>query len=326
MLRDDETLLYPPAEPIFPLEVQPFGGGEYLLLVPAAQPELLGGRLLAIDGQPVGRVLARIMPYIDYQDAEYGRQAALADLDNATVLRWLGITRSPAAARFTVQTRAGRRVTVRLTARGHASVGVPDLLTVPGLDDVHVPLPLYLQHGTSPYWLQVLPAQDAVYLKYNECLDNNGFQRLAARALAILAQHPGYRLIVDLRGNLGGDSTPFQALISGIRADPAIDRPGRVIGLVDHFTDSSATIDAQSLSQETRAVLIGEDPLDPLDGYGNDMTFQLPASGFTVQYTTVILNPKRIPWGIPAVRIAPSLSQVLAGEDPVLAAALAYHA
>ena len=83
---------------------------------------------------------------------------------------------------------------------------------------VTVPLPLFERHHDRPYWMVILRARHAVYLKYNQCLDNNGFQRLAARALAVLRRYPGYRLIVDFRGNSGGDTTPFQGLVSGIRA------------------------------------------------------------------------------------------------------------
>jgi hypothetical protein len=159
---------------------------------------------------------------------------------------------------------------------------------VPGL--AHVPLPLYQQNATRPYWLRVLPAQHAVYLKYNQALPDSGFQRLAAQALAQLTAHPDDRLIVDLRDNGGGDDGggddgPFRALISGLRAHPRLRTPGRVIGLVGQFTDSSATVDANSLKQ-AGVVLMGQPPADPLK---------------------------------------PTLAQLLAGDDPVLAAALSYR-
>jgi hypothetical protein len=192
-------------------------------------------------------------------------------------------------------------------------------------DLVHLPLPLYQHDSTKPYWLRVLPAQHTVYLKYNQCLSDNGFQQLAAQALALLTAHPDYRLIVDLRGNFGGDSSPFESLTAGIQSDRRLETPGRIIGLVDQFTDSSATVDAQNL-KDAGVSLIGQPPADPLDVWGNEQTFRLPRSGVVIQYTTQQLDSTGLPWGIPDVTVAPTVAQVLAGDDPVLTAALRYSA
>jgi hypothetical protein len=163
-----------------------------------------------------------------------------------------------------------------------------------------------------------------VYLKYNQCLPGSGFQRLAAQALALLAAHRDYRLIVDLRDNLGGDTEPFQSLISGIQASPQLGTRGRIIGLVNQFTDSSATLDAHSL-QQAGAVLIGQPPADPIDEWGDWQTFQLPWYGIVIQYTSATVNSGAAPLGIPDIVVKPTLAQILAGDDPVLAAALAYQ-
>jgi hypothetical protein len=164
-----------------------------------------------------------------------------------------------------------------------------------------------------------------VYLKYNQCLPGSGFQKLAAQALALLQAHRDYRLIVDLRDNGGGDSEPFQSPISGLQADPRLTAPGRIIGLVNQFTDSSATVDSQSLKQ-AGAVLTGQPPADPIDEWGNEQTLRLPHSGLLIQYTTATINGTATRWGIPDIAVEATLAQILAGDDPVLAAALSYPA
>lgn len=169
---------------------------------------------------------------------------------------------------MTLKTGAGTQETVRLPAAARSAfITWPDLFVdqVPGL--AHVPLPRYRQGADNPYWLRVLAAQHAVYLRYNQCRPDGGFHRLAGQALAVLKAHPDYRLVVDLRANPGGDSGPFQSPVNGMRADPRLVAPGRVIGLVDQFTGSSATVDAQSLKM-AGAVLIGQPPADPLDRSG----------------------------------------------------------
>jgi hypothetical protein len=142
----------------------------------------------------------------------------------------------------------------------------------------------------------------------------------------VLRQRPGYRLIVDLRDNGGGDDGPFAALITDIVTDPAVNVRGRLFGLVNGFTDSSASLDAQSLKSETNALLIGQRVADPIDEFGNDNgLLRLPHSGVVVQYTTAVINPSRSRYGIPDVVVAPTVRDWLTGTDPVLAAVLHYR-
>jgi hypothetical protein len=323
MLRDDETLVDFPPGPVLTLDAQWVGGGLYLLAVPAANRGLLGARLLAVNGQPVAQVLARAGTAFGAEDPQLLSNTETGALDDLGLLHSLGLTASATTAVLTVKTGAGTRETVRLGAANSGFVGWPYFFAdaEPGL--AHVPLPLYQQDASQPYWLRVLPAQRAVYIKYNHCLPDSGFQRLAAQGLALLRAHPDYRLIVDLRDNGGGDSGPIQTLISGLQADHRLRAPGRVIGLVNQFTDSSATVDAQSLKQ-AGVVLIGQPPADPIDQWGNEQTFRLPRSGVLIQYTTATVNPTGTLWGIPNVVVKPTLAEILAGDDPVLTAALSY--
>jgi hypothetical protein len=186
-----------------------------------------------------------------------------------------------------------------------------------------IPQPLYLRDQDKPYWLRILSSQHAVYLKYNECLNDNGFQQTRGPG-AVLRQQPSYRLIVDLRDNSGGDTEPFTSLTGGLEADPALHRRDRIFGLVNQHTDSSATLDANSLSQVPNAVLIGQQPGDPIDEYGNEASFTLPYSGITVIYTTKVVNDPRRRLAAPDIVVAPTIRQVLTGAYPVLGTALNY--
>jgi len=322
MLHDDETQLILPPSPVYPFAGRWIGNGLYLLGVPAADRWLLGARLVAVDGHPIRAVTATLRAEIDYQDPGLARAWEVnwghvspgrpGYLNDADLLHWLGVTRSATAAEFTVRTARESLRTIRLTAAR----------SLPRLS--YIPSPLYRRHAYRPYWLRILGRQRAVYLKYNHCLPGPGFGRLAARALAALRAHPAYRLVVDLRDNLGGDNRPFQALISGIWADPAINQRGRIFGLINDFTASSAALDSYDLRQTTNALLIGQQVATPINEFGNAHVLRLPHDGVIIQVTTAVANPAQTRYGIPDIAVAPTLSDWLAGEDPVLAEALAY--
>jgi hypothetical protein len=350
MLHDDETLLNLPPGPVYPLLAQWIGTRLYLIALPSIDRTDLGAELVAIDGHPIAQVLAQLRSVIDYQDAGVLRAGQATDLTNGKLLHWLGITSSPRSAAFTVRTAAGHTRTVRFVAG--ASVIAPRILSYtlpanvghgqtlkisylptdfllqagPQQGIAHVPLPLYLNGLARLYWLRILPGDRAVYLKYNLCLPGDQFQQLAATALALLRAHRGYRLIIDLRNNPGGDSEPFQALVNGIRTDPAINRPGRIFGLINPWTNSSATVDASDLSQQTHALLVGQEVRDPIDEFGNSYgDLKLPGSPLSVMYTTAVVNGSKARLGVPDIGVAPTLHDWLAGIDPVLETALSYN-
>jgi hypothetical protein len=319
MIHDDETSVGLTPARFYPFDARWLGGHLYLLAVPSADRQFLGAELVSIDGHPIAAVLARLRPEIDYQDPGVLRYQEAQLVGDADLLYWLGLTRSPRSADFTVRTAAGTVQALPLAAQ--VVISSDRVTHRPPM--AAVPVPLYERHNAWPYWMVILRARHAVYLKYNQCLDNDGFQRLAARALKVLRRHPGYRLIVDLRGNGGGDTTPFQELVSRIRADPAINVRGRIFGLIDSSTDSSAGLDASKLGQETRAILMGQQIEDPIDEFGNDnLSFPLPYSRLIIQYTTKIVNPAKKHHGAPDIVVAPTLHQVMNGTDPVLQRAL----
>jgi hypothetical protein len=329
MLHDDETQLILPQSRALPFAATWIGSRLYLTILPAADRGLLGAQLVAVNGHPIGVVMARLGAVIDQQDPGLARAAEVdfggidsqfpSYLNNPNLLVWLGLARTPDRATLTVQTPAGRVQTATLPSLANRKGAKPPPWS-------ELPQALYQQDSSAPYWLKVLPVQHAVYLKYNQCLDDDGFQRLSAEAVGVLRVHPGYRLIVDLRDNPGGDSDPFLALIADIRAAAAVNRHGRVIGLVNGLTDSSATVDAYNLSQQTNAVLMGQQVADPIDEYGNnDGELRLPYHGLLVQYTTLVVNPQLTRYGSPNIVVAPTLDDLLTGTDPVLAAALSYR-
>jgi C-terminal processing protease CtpA/Prc len=136
--------------------------------------------------------------------------------------------------------------------------------------------------------------------------------------------HPAYRLIVDLRDNLGGDDQPFGALVSGIWSDPAVNRPGRIFGLINDFTASAAAVDSYNLGYATNALLIGQQVATPITEFGNAHLLRLPHYGVLIDVTTADVNPTHTRYGIPDIVVAPTLQDWLTGHDPALAEALGY--
>ncbi len=131
-------------------------------------------------------MLARAETTVDAANPQLLSNSETGALDDLDLLHSLGLAASTASAVLTVTTRAGTQETVRLPATRSGFITWPDLFVdqVPGL--AHVPLPLYRQDASKPYWLRVLAAQHAVYLKYNQCRPDDGFRPAGGELLRVV--------------------------------------------------------------------------------------------------------------------------------------------
>jgi hypothetical protein len=161
----------------------------------------------------------------------------------------------------------------------------------------------------------------------------------AAQLSAIATEIRGaHRLVVDLRGNPGGD---FFGAATFARDLPEI-APGAALAvLVDKFTFSAALVAAALLKFHAGGVLVGEEMGDAAAFHAEGGTEVLPHSGLSIRYSDgwhdwaegkadPVLTPPEIsremvPAGLlmPDMVATPTGADLAAGRDTTLAAALA---
>lgn len=315
-LRDGETGMTLPPDPPFPIATVWLGDDLRLVGVPADQRDLLGGRILAVNRTPVAIVRARLHEVIPAvtsweADAKFGTY-----LRYGRILEGLDITDNAQQATLTVEDVHHQQRELTLTG-DYTRGDEPAVMA-------RVPITVTGERPDQPYWWQYLAATNTVYLRYRQCVSGPGFGAVAHQAVAAMRAHDGARLVVDLRGNGGGNSAPFHALISALQRNEGLDQPGRVYGLIDRGTFSSATLNAVELRTQTHALLYGEPTGDPANQWG-DQRFLSLTDYLPVHYSTHYFDPARRyhgkPYVSPDVAIPVTLADLLSGLDPVLKAA-----
>ncbi|MCA9709736.1 MAG: hypothetical protein KDK70_28110, partial [Myxococcales bacterium] len=107
---DAHTRLETPAEvlgPRLPLATRSFSDGVYVIAAHHAHLELLGTRVLDVEGQPLDRALRAVEPMVS-ADTVHGRRAEAATLLGfPQVLHACGLTRGPKGARLLLQHGSG---------------------------------------------------------------------------------------------------------------------------------------------------------------------------------------------------------------------------
>jgi hypothetical protein len=311
---------------LYPLRLYEFPTGTYVVDEKGSDG-LRGGRVTAIGGMPYAEVAKRVRPLVPHDNPSSLRGLLPHYVLTAEVLDGLGIG-DGGPVEFSVTDRSGRARTVTLapiTLDAYVSAFNDPLHGhYPSLLPRTKPTPLYLKRLASPLWVGALERGRTVFVGFNS-VQRPEFS-LVDR-ISKLARRPKVRrVIVDLRLNGGGDNTTYGLLLGALQ-EKAVNKKGRLRALIGRATFSAAANFAADLDRYTKATFFGEPTGGGVEIYGDAVSVLLPKSGVNVRIATrywnfgkgsgdrrLAVNPDR--------KVNVTVSDFLAGRDPVLAAAL----
>ena len=324
---------------VYPLRFRWLDDGVFVTAAAAPYAQALGARLVAVGGVPIAQVVQMLGTVISHSNDQWLHYLAQQYLTGQQILHGLDILPVSATSPLTFETLAGDQFTLQVGT----DAGLP-LQAAP--DPARGPVPDYLQQQGSNYWYSYSPANQMLYFKYNVCEDDpsNPFANFSAALLATMDSQPVNTLVIDLRGNTGGNAgvigpllNGFAARISAFLANPQF----HSYEVIDKGTFSSGMDDAmqiKSMALQAGAMLpgvnvgelftvIGEPTGGKPNEYGEVVGFVLPGSGLVGQYSTKYLTaPAGIPDTpsfMPDVAISTRSTDFLARYDPVFGAMMA---
>lgn len=316
-----------PAGPLavrqYPLAFYWFSDG---LAVAAATPEYrqaVGARVLRMGSRTPRQVLAALTPYISHDNEAGLRGESPVFMRAAELLEYLQIASTNGQLRLRLTKPDGQPFELQVTP----SPAAMQTNWVKIWDDWAVPRRLSGDHADAFYWYELLPVTRALYIQYNVCANTpgNSFESFARNLFAFADSQAVERVVVDLRGNGGGDSRVVKPLLDGLKSRTALIAKGPLYALIGRGTLSSGMMAAEDLRRELNAILVGEPTGGKPNAYGDVRTFRLPNSRLEVRYSTVRF--RRAPEGDPPslkpdLCVPQPLSDALAGRDTALEAAL----
>ena len=285
-----------------PLRLIWFPDGWVVARAGAEHADLLGARVLAIEGRTSDALFRRLRHLWGGPDSS--RRWNLQWLvESAGMLHAAGLARRADSLRLDLRLRDGRRVRRDIAfVRSDAlpSGGPPARLwshdPLPGEAEagwrsaIGADQPLYLGEADRLFRVVPLPQMDALYLQMRSNYDARE-QTLAdfmARADAALSAHRPRHLVFDLRFNLGGNSDLTRAWLRTL--------PGRVPGtlyvLTSRYTFSAGIVAAAALRHDggPRVRLVGEPVGDRLIWWSEGQDVCLPGSHYCLHRTTGLWN------------------------------------
>ena len=266
-----------------PLAFYVFDDGLYVVSAAPDHKDLIGSKVVAIDGTPVADALVRIDPLIARDNAQWVKAMAPHYLRHVPFLKALGIAKAEDSVDLTVM-QDGKPRAVHLAA----DPAQPDIWNAS-------PKPAgwawigdaskseFQQGNDKPFWWKWEPADGILYVQYNKVADGPS-QTLAAFAQELggaIAKYPVSKLVIDMRNNNGGDTYLNEAMLGAI-VGSKVNRPGRLYVIIGRRTFSAAMNAVSYFGRFTKAVFVGEPTGGKPNAPGDETPFTLPYSGIAV--------------------------------------------
>jgi hypothetical protein len=304
--------------PRLPLTFAWYAEGLAVRTASAQYETAIGLRVLKIGDKTPEQALTELAPYISHENEVGLRTGSAGLLRTKAVLEHLGVTDSEGQVALLLEKPDG--TSFRLTVKG-AAIPARNLIS-----HTPSPVPAYLSHPEEQYyWSQYLEDSATLFIQYNSCENDPKFRfsEFAHKALADADAHNVQRVVIDLRGNGGGDSRVIGPLKSGLRQ--RLTKVGHIYVLIGPGTFSSAVENAIELRADLHATLVGEAPGMKPNTYGEVKTITLPNSKLKVVYTTKWIRSTDGSDDIltPDILAPRKLSDALSGRDAALEASLA---
>lgn len=310
---------------LLPLQWEAVGRDIVVWAAPHELAELVGTRLRRVGSHSAEQVVAALAPIIS-RDNEHGLYPMSATyLRVPEVLHARGVSGSLDSVRVELEWPDGRRAVRWLKANRPDSVNAVDVFALQGSV-----APLHLRHRDRYYWHEAITERSTTYLQVNAMANASGASLgqycsdVVDEALRLALR----RIIVDLRYNGGGSRETMLPCIAKIR-ESAFNAPGRLIVLIGHDTFSAALWAALDFERQTAAVLIGQPTKGKPNFYGETRRVQSPnlklrgvfASRMNIRSDSTDTRDSLEPH----VSVGLDWRAHVLGQDPTLAAALAYE-
>ena len=312
---------------LFPLYLYKFRDGLFVVSAPGRR-ELVGSRLLAIDGIPAEELERQVRPLVPRDNEATRDDRFMSFMLTAEILHGLGLRPGTGPASFSLQKAGAAAQDVTLapvTAAQYIRLMTPEFPSfVYALPKR--PQPLYLRRRAADHYVTTIDRGRVVFVGYNATLGSTGPE--ASAVLRLAKKRKVRRIIIDVRLNPGGDNHTYAPLLAALRSK-SINRPGRIVVLISRSTFSAAQNFITELERKTKAVFVGETSGGSPNLYGDVDHVELPAAGLNVDIAAIYWQKSFA--GDTRVAIEPKLAVPLSstaffrGKDPVLAAALAYR-
>jgi len=255
-----------------PIKFYWFEDGIYIIRTSEAYKNLLFKKVIAIEDVSMDKILHELSEIISFENEYFFKAQSMKYMQVAEVLYGLLISDSMDNIKITTEHNTVKVKTVNIKELKYSDSE----------------LPLYARRPNENLWYEYLEDKEELYIKYNYCREEGNI-KISTKIVEIIdfiEKNSTYKITIDLRNNLGGDSKLLEPLLCYIKNNPRINNKENLKVIIGRETFSSGLLNAYEFKFETNCVIWGEPSGGKPNCYGEILRFVLPNSKFSVSYST----------------------------------------
>ncbi|MBU1013917.1 MAG: tetratricopeptide repeat protein [Bacteroidetes bacterium] len=305
-----------------PIQFDYFNDGYHVIGVEKGNKELLGLKLIAINGVPVENIIHRFLE-VSSGDNRIGRLGKLRSyLTYPLMLQGAGVQITDDEINYKFITKDGNQFSKTIACSDYNPA---DLYSVQDL--LGSETPLHLKNQQKNYWFEYIKSNKAMYVQINR-IENQStkdlFSKFSYEFFDYIDKHSDEveNVIIDLRYNAGGQGRLAISFAKEIIKRGNIDTRGKLFVILGQKTFSAAIVLATSLLEYTDAIFVGSQSACPANLFSDSQNVgNLPNSEFGLSVASRqidnawISNREYFKIDIPAITNG---FDYFSGQDPAL--------
>jgi len=325
MMGDGHTGIYPPHPGMdgLPIAFTSFEEGMYITAALPEQKDLLGAKLISIDGHSVDDVMKAIGTIMGRENDQWLKSRGPHFLRKPRCLNGLGL--SPTDKQVTLKIeKDGKTSDVTLNGN-YGEMGEGWATLAESFKD----RPLIFQNRDKHFWYKYLPESKTVYFVYNGVAneEKQTIADFAKELFAFVDSHDVDRMVVDTRFNGGGNNFLNMPLVLGL-AESKVNKPGHLFVIIGRDTFSAAQCFVTQVERYTKAIFAGEPTGSAPNFIGESIPVNLryvkmQGSISDLYWQNSVAMDHRI-WISPEIYVPPTFAAYAANRDPLFEAVMAY--
>ena len=284
---------------ILPLRFFYFEDGIYVTLTNQKNKELLGKKIIKINGFDIKKVTDSISSLFVNENKAIYKSKSLTGLHSTQLLRFFGFAKNDS---------------IKITFQNSNLLTEKTLLPEEIKDDDKIKInpqniTFIRENKKKIFEKKYFEKEKILYVLYNSCVSKEepsiykgkpeettlpSFLEFQNEVKKMLNDNPVEKLIFDMRLNSGGSYKQGDNFIREVVINSKIDKKGKLFVLIGRDTFSAAILNSSFFQENTKAIFVGEETMGKPNHYGFLNYFSLNNSKIEVSYSTeIVLTTKK---------------------------------